>query len=71
VEGLASLRSCGDRGGRPARGHTFAHTQRIQRDPFTKQRGEKLMNMTTILIILVVLLVLGGGWGYSRRGRRL
>jgi hypothetical protein len=29
------------------------------------------MGMSTILIILVVLLVLGGGWGYSRRGRRL
>jgi hypothetical protein len=27
------------------------------------------MNLTTIIIILVVLAVLGGGWGYSRRGR--
>jgi hypothetical protein len=31
--------------------------------------SEHVMNLTTILIILVVLAVLGGGWGYSRRGR--
>jgi hypothetical protein len=29
------------------------------------------MSLTTILIIIVVLAVLGGGLGYSRRGRRL
>jgi hypothetical protein len=31
--------------------------------------SEDVMNLTTIIIILVVLAVLGGGWGYSRRGR--
>jgi hypothetical protein len=33
-----------------------------------KVAGER-MNTTTIIIILAVLLVLGGGFGYSRRGR--
>jgi hypothetical protein len=35
----------------------------------TTTYGEDAMNLTTIVIILVVLAVLGGGWGYSRRGR--
>lgn len=40
---------------------------------FGMQRGERQpeveMSITTILVIIVVLAVLGGGWGYTRRGR--
>ena len=31
----------------------------------------KAVTMLTILLIIIVLLLLFGGWGYSRRGRRI
>jgi hypothetical protein len=31
----------------------------------------KAVIMLTILLIIIVLLLLFGGWGYSRRGRRI
>ena len=37
--------------------------------PSTKRAGE--VTMLTILLIIIVLLLLFGGFGYSRRGRRL
>jgi hypothetical protein len=47
-------------------GRRFARAHRVDNGyPFL----EDGMNLTTIIIILVVLAVLGGGWGYSRRGR--
>jgi hypothetical protein len=43
---------------------------RPRRTPaFHSTETEDGMNLTTIIIILVILAVLGGGWGYTRRGR--
>jgi hypothetical protein len=33
--------------------------------------GTKAVVVLTILLIVIVLLLLFGGWGYSRRGRRI
>jgi hypothetical protein len=33
--------------------------------------GTKAVVVLTILLIIIVLLLLFGGWGYSRRGRRI
>jgi hypothetical protein len=32
---------------------------------------DKAVVVLTILLIIIVLLLLFGGWGYSRRGRRI
>jgi hypothetical protein len=29
------------------------------------------LHMLTILLVIIVVLLLTGGWGYSRRGRRI
>lgn len=44
---------------------TVAHRQGIAAH---LSREEEIMD-STLLLVLVVLLVLGGGYGYSRRGR--
>jgi hypothetical protein len=31
----------------------------------------KAVDVLTLLLIIIVLLLLFGGWGYSRRGRRI
>jgi hypothetical protein len=36
----------------------------------TVLRGYPL-HMLTILLVIIVVLLLTGGWGYSRRGRRI
>ena len=37
------------------------------REPELAKEGP--MSATTLIIILAVFILLGGGWGYSRRGR--
>jgi hypothetical protein len=34
-------------------------------------RTKAVTVLTILLIIIVLLLLFGGGWGYSRRGRRI
>jgi hypothetical protein len=34
-------------------------------------RASEITMLTILLIIIIVLLLTGGGFGYSRRGRRL
>jgi hypothetical protein len=37
----------------------------------TRPRTKAVTVLTILLIIIVLLLLFGGGWGYSRRGRRI
>jgi hypothetical protein len=50
-------------------GSVIARPPAVGHDDNVRYREKQPMNVTTIVIILVILLVLGGGWGYSRRGR--
>jgi hypothetical protein len=68
-------------GGQPGRGRTVVHG-RLRRAIGGKDRDvkpdspsstgcEEVTMLTILLIIILVLLLFGGGFGYSRRGRRL
>jgi hypothetical protein len=37
----------------------------------TTPRTKAVSVLTILLIIIVLLLLFGGGWGFSRRGRRV
>jgi hypothetical protein len=55
----SNLRMCGGLGNPPS-GYG------LQNHPRTKA-----VDVLTLLLIIIVLLLLFGGWGYSRRGRRI
>jgi hypothetical protein len=44
---------------------------RAQRVWLAEHPRTKAVVVLTILLIIIVLLLLFGGWGYSRRGRRI
>ena len=45
--------------------------QRAKRVRLAQHPKTKAVNVLTILLLIIVLLLLFGGWGYSRRGRRV
>jgi hypothetical protein len=61
VQPICPLPACGERDPGNWTLSVFAHPN----------RASEITMLTILLIIIIVLLLTGGGFGYSRRGRRL